>query len=177
MTIPSLDGPSAVDGSAAAAYHRGRFTPNGFPGERDMKPKRKSTTASRRRSVPAAAKRARKTDGPSGVLERLRALCLSLPETSEVEAWGHPTFRVRDKIFVGAGAEDGKWSIGVKATPERQSELVATDQRFTIARYVGKHGWVTMSVGDRVDWDEVAELVRDSYRLVAPKTLAGRVAE
>ena len=40
-------------------------------------------------------------------LDRLRAICLALPEAAERETWGHATFRVRDKIFAMAGDGQG----------------------------------------------------------------------
>jgi hypothetical protein len=38
-------------------------------------------------------------------LERVRRLCLALPEAHEVEAWGEPTFRARNKIRLGRGTD------------------------------------------------------------------------
>jgi hypothetical protein len=35
----------------------------------------------------------------SPALERARRICLALPESTEQEAWGEPTFRVKKKIF------------------------------------------------------------------------------
>jgi len=43
---------------------------------------------------------------PARLIDRLRTICLAFPEAKEKETWGHPTFRVRDKIFVGAGTSD-----------------------------------------------------------------------
>jgi predicted DNA-binding protein (MmcQ/YjbR family) len=63
----------------------------------------------------------------------------------------------------------------MKTTPELQAGLVESDPRFSIAKYVGKHGWVNMQVDERVDWSEVLALVNGSYRLIAPKALAARV--
>jgi predicted DNA-binding protein (MmcQ/YjbR family) len=131
-------------------------------------------------AAPARAGKSRRTnklDGSVDILERFRSICLGLPEATEVEAWGHPTFRVRDKIFAAIGAEQSEWSIGVKTTHELQAGLVASDPRFTIAKYVGKHGWVNMQVDQRIDWSEVEALVNGSYRLIAPKALAARVPE
>jgi predicted DNA-binding protein (MmcQ/YjbR family) len=127
----------------------------------------------------AAGKAARLAGSPLGnaLLPRLREICLALPETSEVEAWGHPTFRVAGKIFVGFGADQGKATLGVKTTPDLQAALVASDPRFTIAAYVGKHGWVSLDMSGRVDWGEVENLVRESYRLVAPRKLARHLEE
>lgn len=108
-------------------------------------------------------------------LDRLRRIALALPETSEVLTWeDHPTFRVRDKIFVICPATgDG---ITVKATKDDQEALVATHPRITVAAYVGRHGWVSVDLkGTGLDWALVEDLVVDSYRLVAPKRLAAQV--
>jgi predicted DNA-binding protein (MmcQ/YjbR family) len=103
-------------------------------------------------------------------LARLRALCLALPEAEERETWGDLTFRVREKMFAITGRAAG--SVTLKATPEDQAALVAADPRITVASYVGRFGWVSVDLTGDVDWDELGELVLDSYRLVAPKALA-----
>jgi predicted DNA-binding protein (MmcQ/YjbR family) len=104
-------------------------------------------------------------------LPHLRAICLALPEATEVEAWGHPTFRVNDKMFASYGVEGAKASMGVKTTPDMQSALVSSDPRFSVAAYVGQHGWVSLNLAGAVDLGEVEMLVHGSYRLVAPKRL------
>ena len=111
------------------------------------------------------------------LLARFRELALELPETAEVEAWGHPTFRVRNKIFASFGGRERAWSCGFKCSHELQAALVESDERFSVAAYVGKHGWVSMSLKGRPNWKEIGVLVRGSYRLVAPKTLARTVPE
>ena len=111
----------------------------------------------------------------SARLDRLRRVCLALPETSEVVAWeDHPTFRVRDKIFVIAS--ESADSISLKATKDDQEALVATHPRVSVAAYVGRYGWVTVDLtGKGLDWAMVEDLVLESYRLVAPKRLAALV--
>ena len=111
------------------------------------------------------------------LLPRLREICLSLPEATEVEAWGHPTFRVNDKIFASYGVEGARASMGVKTTPDMQSALVMSDPRFTVAAYVGKHGWVSLSLAGTVDLGEVEMLVKGSYRLIAPARLVRQLDE
>ena len=108
------------------------------------------------------------------VIARLRKICLALPEAEEIETWGHPTFRVRKKIFVGCGAsDDGRAQMSCKAPPGEQRALVATDPtRFFVPAYVGNRGWVGVRLDGVVDWDEIAELVEESYRLTAPKKLS-----
>jgi hypothetical protein len=109
-------------------------------------------------------------------LDRLRMICLALPEAVEKEAWGEPTFRVRDRIFVIAKGNDTPVSLWCKAPPGSQQVLVGADpQRFFVPPYVGHKGWVGMRLGDGADWDEVEKLTKRSYRLTAPKRLAAMV--
>jgi predicted DNA-binding protein (MmcQ/YjbR family) len=65
----------------------------------------------------------------------------------------------------------------MKTTHEMQAGLVECDKRFSIADYVGRHGWINMRVDDTIDWNQVRALVFESYRMIAPKSLAARVRE
>jgi predicted DNA-binding protein (MmcQ/YjbR family) len=111
------------------------------------------------------------------LIERVRTLCLGLPEAFEVEAWGRPTFRVgtgRGKMFCMA-AVDGS-SITLKADPLEREALLAQGDPFYVPPYVGGKGWVGIRLDHaRTDWDEVAELIATSYCLIAPKRLAREV--
>ena len=120
---------------------------------------------------PSSPKQARQYER---VLARLRKICLALPDTSEVVAWGHPTFRVGKKIFVGFGIEDGRITIGFKTDGPEQQELVETrPDLYYVAKYVGKHGWVSAIADGKLDWDEVERHVVGSYKLIAgPKKSA-----
>ena len=69
--------------------------------------------------------------------DRLRAICLALPEAVEKEAWGDPTFRVHDKIFAMEKRGDGRISVWCKAPPGSQMVLVGADpDRFFVPPYV-----------------------------------------
>jgi predicted DNA-binding protein (MmcQ/YjbR family) len=106
-------------------------------------------------------------------IDRLRAICLALPEAEERETWGQATFRVRDKIFAMAGDGGGRWAVSCKARPGLQGALVGTaPDRFFVPPYVGPKGWVGIYLGDETDWDELADLVEESYRMTAPKRVA-----
>lgn len=101
--------------------------------------------------------------------QEFRALALSLPEAEERLTWGHPTFRVRDKMFATL-AEDGE-QASIKATLEAQAALVASDpDTFSVPAYVGRHGWVRVRLRT-VDQDELAELLAEAWRRTAPKRL------
>ncbi len=114
---------------------------------------------------------------PPKPLTRLRKLCLALPEAHEVEAWGEPTFRVRNKLFAMYAAPNnhhgaGRSAVWCKAAPGNQEIMVrAEPERFFVPPYVGPSGWVGVYLDGRVDWAEVATLLEDSYRLTAPKRL------
>ena len=109
---------------------------------------------------------------PHDPLDRLREICLALPEAIEKEAWGDPTFRVRDKIFAQYKVGDGRMSVWCKAPPGAQDVLVGSDhERFFVPPYVGHIGWVGVRLDVEIDWDDVADLVEESYRMTAPKRL------
>ncbi len=113
---------------------------------------------------------------PEEPIERLRAICLALPEAAEKQAWGDPTFRVRDKIFAMEKRGDGRISLWCKAPPGSQEILVGADpELFFVPPYVGRKGWIGVRLDRDPDWDEVAEVVKRSYRLIAPKRLAATV--
>jgi predicted DNA-binding protein (MmcQ/YjbR family) len=112
---------------------------------------------------------------PPSPLARLRKLCLSLPDATEVKAWGEPTFRVRNKIFAMYASPGNHHGVGhhavwLLATPVNQSLMVkAKPKRFFMPPYVGSQGWLGVRLDGRVNWREVADLVKDAYDLRAPK--------
>ena len=109
------------------------------------------------------------------LVERLREVCLALPEASEKEAWGHPTFRVRDRMFAMASTREGI-AVWLNVPEGTQEHLVSADpERFFRPPYVGPKGWVGMRL-EGADWDEVAELARRAYLKTAPKRLAAQLA-
>jgi len=106
-------------------------------------------------------------------VQAIRDIALGFPEAVEKETWGHPTFRVRDKIFVGYGTDDdGHASLTMKAAPGEQAALLAEGDPFFLPKYVGSRGWIGLRVDDDTDWRMVAELVIDSYREIAPQSLS-----
>ena|SRR5947209_1258369 len=108
------------------------------------------------------------------ILDQLRAICLAFPEASEQGGVGDPTFKVRGKIFAMRHGVDGRMSMWCKAPPGAQDVLVGSEpERFFVPPYVGHHGWVGMWLDGGIDWELVADLVKESYRMTAPKRLSG----
>ncbi len=107
---------------------------------------------------------------------RLTEFCLSLPESIRQLSGSHASFLVRKKVFayyLDNHHGDGIISVTCKVLPGDNKALVASfPSRFYLPAYIGARGWVALRLDVRVvDWDEVAELVLTSYRLVAPKRL------
>ncbi len=109
-------------------------------------------------------------------LQAIRDIALGFPEATEKETWGHPTFRVRDKIFVTHGTDDeGREVLTMKAAPGEQESLLAEGHPFYVPAYVGSRGWIGIRVDEGTDWRMIAELVADSYREIAPRSLAAGI--
>lgn len=117
--------------------------------------------------------------------DRLRALCMSLPDVYEEPAWVGVRWMVRKQTFAHTYGVD---------KPDRTSPLNTLVRRFPVdvvtfrvpdddvAGLLGcglpfySPGWganvVAMILDDDTDWEEVAELLTDSYRERAPRKLA-----
>jgi len=103
--------------------------------------------------------------------DRLLAITLRLPGAYEDRPWGSVHCKVDGKIFVGWGRlDDGTMSVGLRVDPAFQPMLVANDPRFSVAKYVGKHGGVDMRLAPKPDWSEVERFVVESYRIIAKKS-------
>lgn len=117
---------------------------------------------------------------PSRSLTRLRTLCLALPDAREVESWGTPTFRVKTIFAMYSAAEShhgaGREGVWIKATKVNQALMVQmAPDRFFVPPYVGPSGWIGVYLDPaRTDWDELAELLHDAWRMSAPKKLVAR---
>jgi predicted DNA-binding protein (MmcQ/YjbR family) len=110
----------------------------------------------------------------SSVLDKMRTICLALPDTKETLTWGQPHFRVGEKIFAGCGEEKGRVVIGFKLDMDH-ADAIIQDPRFWRAPYVGHKGWVSMDAGGVDDWDEVRPLVLESYGLIAPRRTVAKL--
>jgi len=106
----------------------------------------------------------------------VRALCLALPDTTEKETWadevnpGHPTFRVRDKIFVIMAVDGTGGSI--KTSLGEQAELMsAFPEAARFASYVGRFGWVDVEFAGIPD-EVLREVIEGAWARTAPRKVA-----
>jgi hypothetical protein len=142
--------------------------------------------SSRKRTKTAARKvtkkRAAKVGRKASPIDRLRKICLSLPETTEVMAWEAPTFRVKGKIFAmysAGGNHHGErpavWILSVSI--EQDLVLRARPDRYFKPPYVGPNGWIGAWLDKSPPWGEIEELLRDGWRRRAPKKLAALLGD
>jgi hypothetical protein len=112
-------------------------------------------------------------------VDRLRAICLTLPEATEKLAWGEPTWRVRGKLFAQLddhhhGADH--LAVWLPAPLGEQEAMVFSDPvRFFRPPYVGTRGWVGVRIDRKPDWRLMARLVEQAYRMVAPPRLQAAI--
>ena len=118
--------------------------------------------------------------GEDPLLARLTELCLALPEATRDYNGQHATYRVRKRTFayfLDDHHGDGMVALNCKVPAGENEALAETfPDRFHMPAYLAHHGWVGLRLDTpSVDWDEVRELVTDSYLMTAPKTLARQV--
>lgn len=125
-------------------------------------------------------------------LERVRKLALALPETVEKEAWGRPTFRVKNKMFLmfvddGPMTQrarrdapcdgDGRLALWLQCTHEEQEAAVEADpERCFVPPYVGVNGWLGLRLDRGLAWPLVAAQVREAWSRAAPARVRALLA-
>jgi hypothetical protein len=132
------------------------------------------TRVRKNRGVPDRAKR----DPADAALKRVRALCLALPEATERLSHGAPTFFVKKSfvMFLNDHHGDGRLAVWCAAPEGAQPALIAADpERFFRPPYVGPSGWIGVRLDVRPDWDEIAGIIEDAYRHVAPVKLVAHL--
>jgi hypothetical protein len=107
-------------------------------------------------------------------LERVRKICLGLPESSERLSHGEPTFFLRKRVFTmfaNNHHNDGHIAVWIPAPIGRQALLIqSSPEKFFRPPYVGGSGWVGVEL-DRVSDEELAVHIEEAWKLVAPKRL------
>ena len=110
----------------------------------------------------------------SAIADRVRAICLALPGMTEKPSHGSPAFFAgKQAVMLWAeGHHDHDFPhLWCAAPPGVQEALVAGSGRYFRPPYVGHRGWIGVRLDGDVDWDEIAELIEDAYRTVAPAKL------
>ncbi len=122
-------------------------------------------------------------DDDDPVLAKLRELCMSFPGADVKVSHGRPAFFTK-KIFAGYGAvlkgdhHSGRFDQALIFMPDADERAAyVEDERFFVPAYWGPSGWIGIDLAEHADWDEVAELVEDSYRNTAPKKLIAELDE
>jgi len=112
--------------------------------------------------------------------ERVRSLCLALPEATERVSHGEAAWFVRRAPQFATMADrhhDERLALWAAAPAGAQADWVARDPgRYFVPPYVGGRGWIGAYLDEPApDWDAVADIVEDAYRTVAPRTLLARL--
>ncbi|MEY2475062.1 MAG: hypothetical protein QOG87_377 [Actinomycetota bacterium] len=104
---------------------------------------------------------------------------MALPEVTERPSHGEPTWFVRGKktfVTLSDHHHDDRVGFWCAAAPGEQEALVAErPEQFFRPPYVGGRGWLGVYLDVAVDWSEIADLVTDAYRQIAPKTLVAQL--
>ena len=118
--------------------------------------------------------RKEKPDAGEKYLQRVRRICLALPETTEKLSHGEPTFFVSKKVFAMCSLNhhnDGHIAVVIPAAIGIQTMLIeASPKKFYKPPYVGGSGWVGIEL-PRVSDKELAFHLREAWRLIAPEKL------
>jgi predicted DNA-binding protein (MmcQ/YjbR family) len=102
-------------------------------------------------------------------VDMIREFCLGFPDAKEKLQWeDNLCFKVRGKIFAMLGLDNPR--LCFKCTVESFSELVERED-VRPAPYVGRYKWVMLDRLDAVRWDELQELIGQSYEMVAVKAV------
>jgi hypothetical protein len=151
-------------------------------GRKKAAPKKSAKRVAAKKPAKKTAKKTAKKliAGPE---KRIRDMCLALPEAHEVEAWGAPTYRVKNKVFAMYVRDDNHHHTGRPAVwicsshVEQDMVLRARPTAYFKPPYVGPSGWIGAYLDGKPPWMEIAELLREGYRRRAPKKLAALLGE
>ena len=109
-------------------------------------------------------------------VERVRKVCLQLPETMEKLSHGEPTFFVKKRVFAMCSINhhnDGHIAVVIPAAIGIQAALIEeSPKKFYRPPYVGHAGWVGIEL-PRVGDKELSAHIREAWKLIAPEKLHG----
>lgn len=110
------------------------------------------------------------------VLKKLDAICSRLPESARSAIFGAPVWKAGAKTFVSTGCWTGRLKLAFWVGSTRQAQLIK-DSRFTVSYYTGHNGWIDLDVEEHQDWNEIEQLVLESYRHFALKRMVKALDE
>ena len=102
-------------------------------------------------------------------MDRVRRLCLALPEARETVTWGHPVFKAGSKTFAAIEPVRGRPSVAFRLEPV-DVDLLLKQKPFFVTPY-GRGLWVSAWADAALDWRLIGHLVERSYRVVALKRM------
>ena len=114
-------------------------------------------------------------DPDDPVLAQLREICLALPSADEKVSHGRPAFFTKKVFGIYGGTTKGDDAVSydqslVYKVRDDERAAIEQHQRTFIPMYWAPSGWLGYDLSRSPDWEEVAELVEDSFRLTANKT-------
>lgn len=108
------------------------------------------------------------------ILQQLAKLCLALPETIQVSQFGQPSFKAGKKTFATLASYNGNLSISTWVGIDQQG-MLGFDPRYKIPAYTGTNGWIALDLNNSLDWDEIKQLVLQSYQHFALKRMLAQL--
>lgn len=110
------------------------------------------------------------------ILEKLAEMAADLPETARGSQFGAPVWKAGKRVFMNAHHYTGRFKLSFWVGAKRQAELVK-DDRYSVSRYIGHNGWIDLDVEPRPDWNEIRQLMLESYRHFALKRMLADLAK
>ncbi len=115
-------------------------------------------------------------------VEKVRRLCLALPEVNERLSHGAPTFFIRDKKTFATVWDnhhnDQRLGLICAAPVGVQQQLIDEEpDRFYVPAYVGHRGWIGVRINKKPDWGEIEQILVEAYTCVAPAKLVAQLEE
>jgi predicted DNA-binding protein (MmcQ/YjbR family) len=100
-------------------------------------------------------------------VDEIRKFCLSFPDATEKLQWDDALcFKVSGKMFAVLGLDHVRFTF--KCTPETFAELIEREG-IDPSPYLGRHKWVILRKLDALPWNEMKDLIRQSYEMVTAK--------
>jgi len=118
----------------------------------------------------------------SSPLERVRRICLALPDANERESHGSPTFFIRDKrsfvMYADDHHGDGRLALWCASSSDVQKMLATSrPDQFFVPPYVGHLGWIGVRLDRDLSWDEIQGVIKDAHQVVIEKMPRPRAAK